>query len=129
MSCRSGVSGTRCRGWAAAMTDFEITIPGGPMVCGWCGREEAWRRPPAGLPSEYRAAFYRIPAHLALGYLSLTGEWALAAGPGGELVVVAFATDLRGRETPLPHHCDKIPQEVYETYADEIAVAVAGRRS
>jgi hypothetical protein len=97
------------------MSDFEITIPGGPMVCGYCGQEEHWEK------------FPPVPAHLALGYLQLTGFRLLGVGPEGELVVLAEATNLSGDIIHLPHLCDKIPDSVRDEYADDIRALIANR--
>jgi hypothetical protein len=128
MSCRNGVSGTRCRGWAAAMTDFEITVPGGPMVCGYCGREERWANL-SGVPEEARAGFRRAAAWLTLGYLSLTGDYLIGVGrDDGRLVVLVEAKRLNGDTVMLPHFCPSIPDAVRARYAAEIAASAAGRR-
>jgi hypothetical protein len=77
------------------------------MECGYCGRSEH--------------QFEGAGAHLALGYLSLTGFHALGVGPACELVVLAEATTLSGSTVFLPHLCRWIPDAVREQYADEIA--------
>jgi hypothetical protein len=100
--------------------DFEITVPRGPMVCGYCGETENFDRP---VPPTMK-----IPqAYLTLGYLELTGVWALGVGPQAELVVLAEARWLNGNMDRLPHLCEKIPPAKYDEYAAEIAAV--GRRS
>lgn len=109
-------------------SEFTITVPSGPMVCGYCGEEEAWRDF-SRVPESVRQGFGRLAPHLALGYLSLTGDWSLAVGPDGDLVVVAFATTLSGDEVPLPHHCPNIPDGARAKYATEIAKITKERES
>jgi hypothetical protein len=89
---------------------WQITVPAGPMVCGYCyTTESAWLAAPGAA------------AHLALGYLSLTGFHALGVGPAGELVVLAEAHTLTGATVYLPHLCEQIPDGMREQYADDIA--------
>ena len=85
--------------------EFEITIPGGPMVCGYCGTAASW-------------------PHVVLGYAALTGFHALGVGPGGELVVLVEAVRLDGTVQYLPHLCTTIPDGVYAEHADDIAAIV-----
>jgi hypothetical protein len=94
---------------------FEITIPAGPLVCGYCGETELFDHvPPA-------------PQWLMLGYIQLTGFHSLGVGPAGELVVLAEITHLNGRRDCLPHLCQQIPAGVLEEYAADIAAILAGR--
>ena len=106
---------------------WTITVPSGPMVCGYCGEKEWWDDPER-VPAEARQDFGRIAPRLALGYLGLTGEWSLAVAPDGALVVVAFATTLTGDEVPLPHHCTKIPDSEREKYAADVAAILDARK-
>lgn len=94
--------------------EFEITVPSGPLVCGYCDETETWAR-------------HEAAAQLLVGYLALTGYHSLGVGPDGELVVLAEAEWLGGRIDHLPHLCEKIPDEVRAKYADDIAAVVARR--
>lgn len=94
------------------MSGFEITVPGGPMVCGYCGKTETWSR-------------HEAAPQLKLGYVQLTGFHTLGVGPAGELVVLAEAKWLNGQIDHLPHLCEQIPAEIYERYASDIAAALA----
>jgi hypothetical protein len=86
--------------------EFEIDT-GGSMTCGYCNQTKTW-------------------AKAVLGYARLTGFYLLGVERAtGELVVLAEATSLSGQRTYLPHHCQKIPDEVRVTYAADIA-AVQG---
>lgn len=87
--------------------EFEITVPRGPLVCGYCGETEWFSN--------------EAQKHLNIGHLELTGYHALGVGPAGELVVLAEATWLGGRRDHLPHLCEAIPPAMYEKYAAEIA--------
>lgn len=90
----------------------------GAMVCGYCGETETrWSAEP------------KAAAWLVLGHIRLTGIHALGVGPAGELVVLAETETLLGQPAGyLPHLCTRIPAEVHEQYADEIA-ARAGEAS
>lgn len=89
--------------------EFEIGT-GGYMVCGYCDQTERW-------PEAFAAC------------LTLTGDHMLGVEKAtGELVVLAEATTLTGQTTVLPHHCEKIPDEVRNTYAAAIAAAAEKHR-
>jgi hypothetical protein len=94
---------------------FTITVPRGPMICGYCGETEFFG--PGG-------------AHLTIGYLTLTGFHMLGVHrETGELVVLAEATWPDGRVDYLSHLCEAIPAEVRAEYAADIAaVLAAGKR-
>lgn len=94
---------------------FEITVPRGPMVCGYCGETEWW--------SHIQPA----PAWLQLGYLSLTGFHSIGVGPAGELVVLVECEHMNGRVDHLPHLCAAIPDSVREQYADDIGEIIKAR--
>jgi hypothetical protein len=82
--------------------EWEIDTGTGSMTCGYCNETASW-------------------AHAALGYAQLTGYHMLGIHrPTGDLVVLAEATTLTGEITVLPHHCDKIPDHLHATYADEL---------
>lgn len=74
--------------------EWEINIGRGSMICGYCDEDVAW-------------------GHAILGYVRLTGYHLLGIHrESGDLVVLAEATTLSGATDYLPHHCDKIPDEV-----------------
>jgi hypothetical protein len=91
--------------------EFEISTRG-YMICGYCGQTEGW-------------------SYAILRYVELTGFHLLGVERAtGELVVLAEATTLSGKRTVLPHHCEKIPDDVRATYAadiTEIRARLAGR--
>jgi hypothetical protein len=90
---------------------FEITIPRGPMVCGYCGETEHFT---GGEPGAHQK--------LVIGYLELTGIHSLGVGPDGELVVLAEVRWWHGKAAGwLAHLCTQIPPEVYEECAGDIA--------
>lgn len=82
--------------------EWEINPGGGSMICGYCNETTSW-------------------PYAALGYVRLTGYHLLGIHrPTGDLVVLAEATTLTGQTIGLPHHCDKIPDHLYATYAEDI---------
>jgi hypothetical protein len=86
--------------------EFEIGTGGsldGYMVCGYCDQTERW-------------------AEVFLASATMTGDYMLGVEVAtGDLVVLAEATTRAGQVMMLPHHCEKIPDEVREKYADGIA--------
>jgi hypothetical protein len=87
--------------------EFEVDMSRGSFTCGWCDVSQSW-------------------ADVALGYAHLTGFHSLGAHrETGELVVLAEIETLGGKITWLPHHCAKIPQDVCDGYAADVAEAVA----
>jgi hypothetical protein len=97
--------------------EFTITLPSGPILCGYCHEEEDdW-------PAEPKAR-----ALLTLGYIRFTGFRSLGVGPAGEIVVLFEVETLSGKPTGyLPHLCTAVPAEVYAEYADDVAASVARR--
>lgn len=81
--------------------EWLIDIGVGAMVCGYCNEETSW-------------------AVAALGYAKLTGYHLLGIERAtGVLVVLAEAMTLSGETAVLPHHCDKIPDDVRAAYEPE----------
>lgn len=100
------------------MTDgFTITVPGGPLVCGYCGAEDRFgSTSAAGIPDGKRQV--NPAAELAKGTIRLTGDHALGVGPDGELVVLVEVSAWSGRPAGwLVHLCKQIPASLYEKYA------------
>lgn len=85
--------------------EWEISTRG-YMICGYCNETVSWPQ-------------------AILGYWELTGFHLLGVERAtGTLVVLAEATSLvRGQTVHLPHHCQKIPDDVRATYAADIAAA------
>lgn len=94
--------------------EWEIAIPRGPMICGYCGETEYF-------PGEAQK-------YLDLGHLELTGHHGLGVGSDGELVVLVEAAWLSGSPDHLPHLCKQIPAEVRGEYAADIAAILAKRK-
>jgi hypothetical protein len=105
---------------------FTITVPGGPLVCGYCGEEDRFgSTSAAGILDGERQI--NPAAELAKGTIGLTGCHALGVGPDGELVVLAEIDAPGGAPAGwLVHLCQQIPSDVYKKYATDIA-GILGR--
>jgi hypothetical protein len=79
----------------------------GYMICGYCDHKATWPQP--------ITANWELTGYYTLGIERATGT----------LVVLAEATTPAGQTVHLPHHCQKIPDEVRVTYAADIAAARA----
>lgn len=86
--------------------EFGIDTEAGYMVCGYCGQLFLW-------------------PEAILGHVTLTGYHMLGVETAtGVLVVLAEGTTISGERDVLAHHCQKIPDEVRNTYAAAIAAAL-----